>query len=203
MVTRVISILIIALMFSCSATKKAKRKYRKADKLMREAGILAPQLSDTIFIVKMDTVILNKDSIQVRTRLLLDTVKVDRIIEKLILVREEGGDTRALKKEIYEELLPDLHYSNIDSLKITIDNKDHFVRFKMDVSIEDDILVVTARPTDNVPFVSVKQEINIDAKKMGRFWRGFGFGSLFIIIVFVVLWFLRGTIGAYIKTIAP
>jgi hypothetical protein len=203
MVTRVISILIIALMFSCSATKKAKRKYRKADKLMKEAGILAPQLADTIFIVKMDTVILNKDSIQVRTRLLLDTVKVDRIIEKLILVREEGGDTRALKKEIYEELLPDLHYSNIDSLKITIDNKDHFVRFKMDVSIEDDVLVVTARPTDNVPFVSVKQEINIDAKKMGRFWRGFGFGSLFIIIVFIVLWFLRGTIGAYIKTIGP
>jgi hypothetical protein len=191
------------LLSSCSATKKAKRKYRKADKLMKEAGILAPQLADTVFIVKMDTVILNKDSIQVRTRLLLDTVKVDRIIEKLILVREEGGDTRALKKEIYEELLPDLHYSNIDSLKITIDNKDHFVRFKMDVSIEDDDLVVTARPTDNVPFVSVKQEINIDAKKMGRFWRGFGFGSLFIIIVFIVLWFLRGTIGAYIKTIGP
>ena len=198
---RVISILLIALMISCSATKKAKRKYRKADKLMKEAGILAPQLADTVFIVKMDTVILNKDSIQVRTRLLLDTVKVDRIIEKLILVREEGGDTRALKKEIYEELLPDLHYSNVDSLKITIDNKDHFVRFKMDVSIEDDVLVVTARPTDNVPFVSVKQEINIDAKKMGRFWRGFGFGSIFIIIVFIVLWFLRGTIGAYIKTV--
>ena len=100
---------------------------------MKEAGILAPQLADTVFIIERDTVVLNKDSIRFETKLLLDTIKVDNIIEKLILVRENGGDTRALKSEIYEELLPDLHYRSQDSLKVVIDEEVHWVRFDMEV----------------------------------------------------------------------
>lgn len=163
----------------------------------------SPQLFDTLRIIKTDTVYLTKDSIQIQTKLLLDTIKVDNLIEKLIIVKQEGGDIRALKKEIYQELLPDLHYKNTDSLRIVIDGKDHFVRFDMTVVIEDDVLKVSAKPVDNVPFVSVTQEINIDAKKMGRFWKGVQWGSLGTILILVILWFLRGIIGTAIKAYMP
>lgn len=186
-------------MSSCSATKTAKRKYRKAEKLMREAGALAPQLADTVFIVERDTVIINKDSIRFETKLLLDTVKVDSIITKLIRVKEEGGDIRALKQEIYEELLPDLNYESRDSLRIEIDEQEHFVRFNMRIVIKDDNLVVTAHPLDNVPFTSIKQEINIDAQKKGRFWKGVLVGAVGILILLLLAWIFRGVLSSAVS----
>ena len=66
-------------------------------------------------------------------------------------------------------------------------------------TIEDDNLIVVGRPVDNVPFVSVKQEINIDAQKKGRFWKGFLWGGISIIAILVALWFLRGIISTAIK----
>ncbi len=190
-------------MFSCSATKKAKRKYRKADKLMREAGILDPSIADTVWVLKTDTLMLTKDSIRTEIRLKLDTVKVDSIIEKLIYLRSQGADTRALRQEIYDELIPDMHYSNTDSLRVDINDETHYIRFNIDVNLDDDVLVITTKPTSNVPIKTSVATVAIDARKMGRWWKGFMWGGISILLILVVLWFLRGTIGTAIKAYMP
>lgn len=187
-----------------SEIRKAKRKFRKADKLIKEATILAPELVKVNKIVKMDTMWLNKDSIIFETKFELDTVEVDRIIDKLIIIREEGGDTRGLRQEIYNELLPDMNYKSRDSLKIIVDDKVHYVRFDAHITIIDDKLNVTVIPVDNVPFVSIEQITNIDAAKVkGNFWKGLKWGVGITFLLLIVLWFFRGIISTAIKGILP
>ncbi|NOQ49334.1 MAG: hypothetical protein GQ553_01525 [Nitrosomonadaceae bacterium] len=170
---------------------------------MKEAGILDPAIADTVFILKTDTLVLNKDSIITRINLVLDTAKVDSLVDRLIQLKKEGGDTRAVRHEIFKEIIPDMSYSNIDSLKVVIDKTTHYIRFEIKVDLDDDQLKIITKPTSNIPIVTSTAEINIDARKMGRFWKGVQWGSLGTILILVILWFLRGVISTAIKAYIP
>jgi len=149
----VILLLGLILISSCSVTKKAQRKLRRADKLMKEAGYLAPQLFDTVFVLKRDTIVLNKDSLVTSVRLVLDTTKVDSLIDQLIILRAEGRETETITKLIYEEVMPDLTYASKDSLRIVVEGKERWLRFSTSIMIRDDKLIVTTKPLDNVSYV--------------------------------------------------
>ncbi len=186
--------MLITLIFSCSVTKKAQRKLRKADKLIKEAGVMAPSLFDTVYVTKVDTVILQKDSITTSLKLVMDTIKVDSLVDELIEMRKKGMKTETITKFIYEEIIPDVTYNSKDSLKIIVDNETHYVRFAMDISIRNDNLVVSAKPLDNVPIVTEKTVVDIDATKKGRFWPGFATGAGIIILLVLAAWILRGVL---------
>ncbi len=198
-----IAILLILTLASCSPTKIAKRKYRKAQKLMEQAGRLDPAIADTVWILKTDTLILSKDSLVTKIKLVLDTIKIDSLIDKLAELKTKGADTRAVRHEIFKEIVPDVNYHSIDSLPVTINGQTTFIRFDIAITIQEDELLVITKPISNVPIVTSTAIVSIDARKTGRFWRGVMWGSIGTLLILVALWFLRGVIGTAIKAYIP
>ncbi len=196
----IVSFLILAILTSCSPTKIAKRKYRKAQKLMEEAGRIAPNLADTVWILERDTIMLTKDSLRTEIKLTLDSGRVDSLIDKIVQLREQGLETRTITKMIYEEVIPDLNYASVDSLPIVLDGVTTFIRYDINITIKDDLLKVVTKPINNIPIVTQKAVVTIDARKMGRFWKGVMWGSIGTLLILVALWFLKGIIGTALKT---
>ena len=194
-------LILIILVSSCSPTKVAKRKYRKANKLMREAGMLAPQLADTVFITKRDTLILTRDSLVTHVEITVDTLKVDSLLNQLVELRNQGVETKTITKLIYEEIMPELTYSSEDSIKIFVEEKVRWLKFSTSIKLEDAKLKVITKPLGNVTYTVEKAVVSIDARKIGNFWRGVMFGIIGTFIVLLVLWMFRGTITTWIKTV--
>lgn len=156
---------------------------------------------DTVYVLKTDTIMLTKDSLITKVNLRLDTAKVDSLILELIGLKANGEPEkiRAVERLIYKEIIPDLTYTNKDSLKIMVDDKPQWVRFDVNISIREDSLTVITKPTGDITYVSEKAVVSIDARKMGRWWKGFQWGMLAMLIIVVALWFFRGAIGAAIN----
>ncbi len=192
-------LILVILVSSCSPTKVAKRKYRRADKLFKEAGMLAPHLADTVFITKRDTLVLTKDSLITHVELSIDTVKVDSLLNKLVALRNQGVETKTITKLIYEEIMPDLTYTSEDSIKIFIEGKERWLNFSTSIELEDTNLKVVTKPLGNVVYTVEKAVVTIDARKMGRFWRGVLFGIIGTFILLIVAWVFRGAITTGIK----
>jgi hypothetical protein len=186
----------LILISSCSVTNKAKRKLRKADKLIKEATILAPELVKTEVITKVDTLVLTKDSLVTKIRLTLDTAKVDSLIVELQELKEKGLDTKVIREQIFKEIIPDLTYATKDSIRIEVEGEEHWLRFDIAIQIRDDTLTVVTQALDNVNYTVEKTVNNIDATRKS-FWQDWKLWLL--IAVGVGLWFLRGIIGTAIK----
>jgi len=191
----------LILISSCSVTKKSRRKLRKADKLIKEARIMSPSLFDTVYVTKRDTLVLTKDSLITDVSLVLDTVKVDSLIDKLVELRNKGLETKTVTRLIYEEVMPDLTYASKDSIKISVEGKERWLRFSTSIKIRDDRLVVVTKPLDNVSYTVEKAVVSIDARKIGNFWRGVLFGVLGTLIAIFLLWFFKGAISTWIKAV--
>ncbi len=160
---------------------------------------MSPSLFDTVYVTKRDTLVLTKDSLITDIRLTLDTVKVDSLIDKLIDLKNKGLKTETITRLIYEEVMPDLTYASKDSIKISVEGKERWLRFSTSIKIRDDRLVVTTKPLDNVSYTVTKAVVSIDARKIGNFWRGVLFGVLGTLIAIFLLWFFKGAIGTWIK----
>lgn len=183
---------------SCSPLKIAQRKARKADRLLKEAGILAPSIMDTVYVLKTDTLILTKDSLVSEVNLVLDSTKVDSLINELVRLKIKGSDTRAIKKELLKEAIPDVHYHNIDSLPVTIDGVTSFIRYDINITLEDDKLRLVVKPINNIPIVTSTATISIDATRK-RWWQDWTFWV--IVAIIAAIWFFRGILGEVIKKI--
>jgi len=188
----------ILIITSCAPTKIAKRKLRKADKLIKEATILAPELIETEVITKVDTLVLTKDSLVTKIRLTLDTAKVDSLITELQELKSKGLDTRVIREQIFKEIIPDLTYATKDSIRIGVEGEDRWLRFSVNIQIRDDELTVVTQALDNVNYTVEKTINKIDATRNG-FWKDWRFWL--IIIITASAWFLRGIIGTVIKKI--
>lgn len=189
---------IVLLFSSCSSVKVAKRKLRKADKLIKEAGMLAPSLFDTVWVTKRDTIMLTKDSLVTHVKLTVDTVKVDSLIDRLVEMRAQGLETKIITKLIYEEVLPDLTYNSKDSIKIIVDGKDRWLRFSTSIKIRDDQLAVVTRPLDNVEYTVEKAVINIDAVRK-NWWQDWKFWVMVAIIA--AFFIFKEALITWIKTV--
>ncbi len=192
-------IIIFAILASCSVTKQSRRKLRRADRLIKEAQIMSPSLFDTVYVTKRDTLVLTKDSLVFETKLTLDTVKVDSLIDRLVELRNKGLKTETITKLIYEEVMPDLTYTSKDSIKITVEGEERWLRFSTSINLKDDRLMVITKPLDNVAYTVTKAVVSIDARKIGNFWRGLLFGVLGTLIAIFLLWFFKGAIGTWIR----
>lgn len=160
--------------------------------------MLAPSIMDTVFITKVDTIVLTKDSLITKVNLRLDTTKVDSLISELISLRAKGDPetARTVERLIYKEIIPDLTYSNVDSLKITIDGKVQWIRFNVDIKIRDDKLTVVTKPTGDITYVSETAVVSIDARRKS-FWQDW---KLWVLLgVIAAVWFFRGILGELIK----
>ena len=195
-----LSLLILTILVSsCSSTNIAKRKYRKANKLMREAGMLAPQLADTVFITKRDTLILTRDSLVTHVKLSMDTAKVNSLLDKIIELRSQGVETDTIEKFLYREIMPELTYSSEDSIKIFVEEKVRWLKFSTSIKLEDAKLKVVTKPLGNVTYTVEKAVVTIDARKMGRFWKGVLFGVIGTFILLIVAWVFRGAITTGVR----
>ena len=199
---RLITLLVaLALLISCSSTRKAGRKLRKADKLIKEAKVLAPSLFDTVYVTKTDTLVLTKDSLITHVKVTVDTVKVDSLLNKLVELKNQGLKTEVITRLIYEEIMPDLTNTSQDSLKIIVEGKERWLRFSTSIRLKDDNLVVVTRPLNDVSYTVETAIVNIDARKKGRFWRGVLFGSIGTFLLILLGWIFRGIISTYLKSI--
>lgn len=195
----------LLLLSSCSAIKTAKRKSRRAHKLLEQAGQLAPSIMDTVWVIERDTIVITNDSIVFHNQVVLDTATVDSLILELIGLKAKGEPekTRIIRELIYRELLPDTTFHSVDTLTITIDDERQHIRFSADIILLDGMMSVSIKPIDNIHYVSKTAEITIDARKMGRWWKGFQWGGLAMLLILVALWFFRGVIGAALKRYLP
>ena len=199
MVTLIRFLIILVVFASCGSIKKAQRKARRADKLLKEAGMLAPSIMDTIFITKRDTIVLTKDSLVTKVRLTLDTVKVDSLIDELVELRSKGLETKTVTKLIYEEILPDLTYTSKDSIPITVDEKVRWLRFSISVNIRDDELVIITKPLDNVEYTVEKAVVSIDAVRK-NWWQDWKFWVIAAIIA--AFFMFKEALMTWIKSIS-
>lgn len=195
----------LILISSCSAVKTAKRKSRRAHKLLEQAGELAPSIMDTVWVIKTDTITIKEDSIVFHNQIVLDTSAVDSLISELIGLKANGEPekTKYIRELIYRELIPDTTFHSVDTLNITIDDKEQYVRFSADIILQDGMLSVSIKSLDDIHYTSETAEISIDARKMGRWWKGFQWGGLSMLLILVALWFFRGIIGTTLKRYLP
>lgn len=191
----------LILISSCSAIKTAKRKSRKAHKLLEQAGQLAPSIMDTVWVIERDTITLTEDSIVFRNQIVIDSTAVDSLILELIGLKANGEPEKIkhIKELIYKELIPDTTFHSVDTLTITIDEEKQNIRFSADIILKDGMMSVSIKPVDDIAYVSKTAEVSIDARKMGRWWKGFQWGGLSMLLILVALWFFRGIIGTTLK----
>jgi len=192
----IVFIVLALFLFNCSSVKKSKRQIRKANTLLLKAKASSPELFDTAFITKKENIVFTKDSLITKIRFTVDSTKIDSLIKKLIKAKAENPKT--IIKTIYEEILPDSIYNFKDSLKIEIDKTQYWIKFNIVVDIENGELTIISKPANNISITTQKAVINIDARKKGRFWNGFKWGVIIVLILVVLLWFIRDTIKKYI-----
>lgn len=162
---------------------------------------MSPSLFDTVYVTKRDTLVLTKDSLITHVKLTIDTVKVDSLMDRLVELRNQGLKTEVITKLIYEEIIPDLTYTSKDSIKISVEGKERWLRFSTSIKLRDDKLIVVTKPLDNVSYTVETAVVSIDARKIGNFWRGLLFGVLGTLIILFLLWFFKGAIGTWIRGI--
>lgn len=198
--------LFVLTLSSCSPLKKAQRKARKADMLLKEAAILAPEIMDTLWVMSRDTVTITNDSLIYSNSIVLDTAKVDSLIRELVILKTKDGakgdpeGTRKthsiIYKKIYEEILPDTTFVSIDSLRMIIDGKDVFVRFKADITLSKGRLSTSIKALDDINYVSKKAVVEIDARRKS-FFQDWKFWLIGIIVGLFLIF--RSTIRIWIR----
>jgi hypothetical protein len=195
----VILLLGILLISSCSVTNKSKRKLRRADKLIKEARIMSPSLFDTVYVIKRETLVLTRDSLITQVEITVDTLKVDSLLNQLVELRNQGVETDTIVKLLYREMMPELTYTSEDSIKIFVEEKVRWLKFSTSITLENAKLKVITKPLGNVTYTVEKAVVTIDAKKVGRFWRGVLFGVIGTFILLIVAWVFRGAITTGVK----
>ncbi len=98
--------------------------------------------------------------------------------------------------ELLKEAIPDVHYHNVDSLPVTINGVTSFIRYDINITLEDDKLKLVVKPINNIPIVTSTAKIQIDAVRK-RFYQDWLFWLIAAIVAAFIIF--KDTLLAIIK----